>query len=79
MGMDAIYHNLPPLVHSSTSSSLLHLGNGIFCFLVSGNPELPSDNFPYMHYYPVADDTKRVISIVIFQALGETYGVKKGL
>ena len=77
MGMDAIYHNLPPLVDSYTSSSLLHLGNGFFCFLVSGNPELPNDHFQYIDNYPVGDDKKRVIRIVIFQALGETYGVKK--
>ena len=77
MGMDAIYHNLPPLVDSYTSSSLLHLGNGFFCFLVSGNPELPNDHFQYIDNYPVGDDKKRVIRIVIFQALGETNGVKK--
>lgn len=77
--VDDIYDKFPPQLDSSiTSSSLLHLGNGIFCFLVSWNPELPSDNFPYMHNYPVADDKKRVISIVIFQALGKTYGVKNG-
>lgn len=50
MGMDAIYI-FPRQLYSS--SSLLHLGNGFFCFVLSGMPP-----HPYK---------KRVISIVIFQ------------
>nr|XP_023899825.1 uncharacterized protein LOC112011710 [Quercus suber] len=66
--VDAIYHNFPPKLDSSiTSSSLLHLGNGVFCFVMSGRPL-------HRHgYHAIEDNKKGVISIVIFQALGDKH------
>ncbi|KAL0010338.1 hypothetical protein SO802_005446 [Lithocarpus litseifolius] len=60
MGMDAIY-KFPRQLYSS--SSLLHLGNGFFCFVLSGMPP-----HPYISIEGAVEDyKKRVISIVIFQ------------
>ena len=51
--------NFPPQVMSS--SSLLHLGNGFFCFVLSGmSPHPEESNYQYV----VEDKGKRVISIV---------------
>ncbi|KAK7847402.1 uncharacterized protein LOC111994502 [Quercus suber] len=69
--VDAIYHKFPPKLDSSiTSSSLLHLGNGVFCFVMSGRPL----HFKHRHgYYAIEDNKKGVISIVFFQALGDKH------
>ncbi|XP_030931064.1 uncharacterized protein LOC115956943 [Quercus lobata] len=61
MGMDAIYI-FPQQLYSS--SSLLHLGNGFFCFVLSGMPPHP---YISIDQGAVEDYKKRVISIVIFQ------------
>ena len=69
--VDAICHKFPPQPDSSiTSSSLLHLGNGVFCFVMSGRPL----HFKHRHgYYAIEGNKKGVISIVIFQALGDKH------
>ena len=55
--------NFPPQVMSS--SSLLHLGNGFFCFVLSGmSPHPEESNYQYV----VEDKGKRVLS-----TLGQTY------
>ena len=61
MGMDAMY-TFPQQLYSS--SSLLHLGNGFFCFVLSGMPPHP---YISIDQGSVEDYKKRVISIVIFQ------------
>lgn len=64
MDMDATC-NFPPQVMSS--SSLLHLGNGFFCFVLSGmSPHPEESNYQYV----VEDKGKRVISIVVLRPLG---------
>nr|XP_023915146.1 uncharacterized protein LOC112026686 [Quercus suber] len=69
--VDTIYHKYPPQLDSSiTSSSLLHLGNGVFCFVMAGRPL----HLKHRHgYYAIEDNKKCVISIVIFQALGDKH------
>ena len=71
MGMDAIF-NVPPQLQSS--SSLLHLGNRYFCYVKSGMPPNSDDSDDV-----IKDDKKRLISIVIFQALGKKYEDGTGL
>ena len=65
MGMDAIF-NVP--LQSHCSYSMLHLGNRQFCYVRSGiSVDLDGDN------QAILDDKRRFFSIVIFQALKETY------
>ena len=66
MGMEAIFN-----VHQQlqSSSTLLHLGSRCFCYVMTGMPPHPK----YGNDHAIEDDKVRVISIVIFQALGETY------
>ena len=66
MGMDAIF-NVPPQLQSS--SSLLHLGSRYFCYVKTGMPPHPIHG----NDHAILDDKRRFISIVIFQALRETY------
>ncbi|XP_050285819.1 putative disease resistance protein RGA3 [Quercus robur] len=66
MGMDAIF-NVPQQLQSS--STLLHLGSRCFCYVMTGMPPHPK----YGSDHAIEDDKVRVISIVIFRALGETY------
>ncbi|KAL0003424.1 hypothetical protein SO802_017205 [Lithocarpus litseifolius] len=66
--VDDIYDKFPPQSDSSiTTSSLLHLGNGVFCFVMFGR------NLHFKRYYAIEDNKKGVISIVIFQALGDKH------
>ena len=66
MGMEAIF-NVPQQLQSS--STLLHLGSRCFCYVMTGMPPHPK----YGNDHAIEDDKVRVISIVIFRAVRETY------
>ena len=66
--MDAIL-NVPPQVQYS--SRLLHLREKRFCYVRTGMPPHPDPDLA--SDLVIGDDKKRFISIVIFDAVGQTY------